>query len=436
MSSHRRSPQPSPDELPDYVSSTRVKQAKARGYSTIFNPRNTEVDYYLVHRESLLDCVRDVNDVFFQAQPNIGVSGTLRMMSLLPTDDEPDPQPPVDATTDDVSCEDDDDPDEMTDILRAARIIQRQEPSQLDEGSSSSRRNPAREHKVNSLYGELKTLVPIPTPADKYSLDNLTRDEQIALADAKQQRDEAAEDPIDNEDDMFLGDISAVTVEDQKDDEVDRFPDVGLAHLVTSERPEPDPNDDPKDHESWIRRAGHKVLHECYLSLGENKPGARNTGSGEDEDERDFFIRRHLLQAEQDLYYYLSVYFHRDNVAKSVIAISAAGIFWRWREFTRDEIPPYDPLFDRCMPKNEEQMDQGFLGKFELVPFVEICTPESDAEMTKLRNRLKAMAENHPHYSCTYNSRQHQEELIKEKEEKKRKRKDDKEKEKAAKRKK
>jgi hypothetical protein len=104
----------------------------------------------------------------------------------------------------------------------------------------------------------------------------------------------------------------------------DEEPDILVNHVATVDLKMPT-SQQSKNH--YIHRAGKKVYHYCTALIGELKPPPSRSLEGEAHESE---VGAGLRAAQSDLLEYCAAYFECHPKAKSVIALAAAGPFWKW----------------------------------------------------------------------------------------------------------
>lgn len=198
--------------------------------------------------------------------------------------------------------------------------------------------------------------------------------------------------------DLSLRSISAITVPDGK--AVDSLPDFVVGHFYTEEQDEPEDN---HRRFRWSRRLGLKFQHQCFPIIAEIKePPSRQRRARKLARE----VKKRLAKAEQDLLYYLALYFTRDTSAQAVIAISGAGLYWRWREFQREEVPSltFATVHEVYHEYTGEDAVRAakFMRNFNTRDFFYLGRPQSDKELTRMRETaLIPLLKKHNNYPFT-----------------------------------
>lgn len=190
--------------------------------------------------------------------------------------------------------------------------------------------------------------------------------------------------------DATEADTSATTIDTVPDSKgTNEFPDFMLCHTHTVETEEPE---DAERVYGWNRRMKRKVLHLCFPLILEVKACPDRTMQGENLQAR---ASSALGEAEEELYEYVQTCFTRDASADSVIAMSAAGPYWRWITVRREEVCP-----DIFTLLSKERY--AFVQRFKKAKIFTLGTKKSDDELTKLRDfGLIPILETHHWYKST-----------------------------------
>ncbi|KAI0770572.1 hypothetical protein C8Q74DRAFT_912783 [Fomes fomentarius] len=188
----------------------------------------------------------------------------------------------------------------------------------------------------------------------------------------------------------LAADTSTTTIDTVPDNQGrDGYPDLMLCHTHTVAIPEPD---DRKKLFGWNRRMQRKVVHHCFPLILEVKACIDRTMQDEKWQTR---ASDALAMAEEELYEYLQTCFMRDLCARSVIAMSAAGPYWRWIRVKREQIDLETLMIDT------EKL-QAMLRRFRAATIFSLGTKESDGEFTRLRDKgLIPIIEKHHWYKST-----------------------------------
>ncbi len=188
-----------------------------------------------------------------------------------------------------------------------------------------------------------------------------------------------------------MADTSTTTIDTVPDNNgKDNYPDLMLCHTHTVATEEPN---DPKKLNGWHRRMKRKVLHLCFPLILEVK-GCLDRTLEDDEEGLLEKASDALAVAEEELYDYLQICFTRDVCADSVIAMSAAGPYWRWIMVKRTQI---DTSLLTVTSKH-----RAFLTRFRAASIFILGTQESDDELTRLRDKgLIPILEKHHWYKPT-----------------------------------
>lgn len=116
----------------------------------------------------------------------------------------------------------------------------------------------------------------------------------------------------------------------------DEEPDILVNHVATVNLKEPTCQQS-RDH--YVHRAGKKVYHYCTSLIGKLKPAPRRSLEGID---HVIAVGLGLRAAQKDLCQYCAAYFESHPKAKSVIALVAAGPFWKWALIKRNHVPEWN----------------------------------------------------------------------------------------------
>lgn len=178
----------------------------------------------------------------------------------------------------------------------------------------------------------------------------------------------------------------------------DMFPDFLLCHSYAVEVDQPD---DENALFGWERRARCKVQHQCFPLIMEMKGCPARTLRG---DELETSLNRLLADAAEEVHDYVQAYFSRDVCAKSVIAMVAAGPYWKWVLVERNEVGRKVPRLGLPVSTRADDrvLHSTFLRKLRKAPIFILSTNASDKELTRLRNdALIPLIEDHYRYPST-----------------------------------
>ncbi|KAI0071443.1 hypothetical protein K474DRAFT_617209 [Panus rudis PR-1116 ss-1] len=173
---------------------------------------------------------------------------------------------------------------------------------------------------------------------------------------------------------------------------VSKIPDLVVAHVHLKRGSEPKKKDSP-DYLAYQLRLGYRVVHICHVIIMENKTGPSRRIT--DAQELDQEVKGGLIVAQKDLIRQLALHFTQDLCSDQVIAVSAAGLYWRWLLVERRMFAgvPLQSALTFGNNKTEASIPAkhlaplGKLAKvFQKRPYYVLGTPESDTEWQKLRN--------------------------------------------------
>ncbi|KAF9060201.1 hypothetical protein BDP27DRAFT_1430354 [Rhodocollybia butyracea] len=171
------------------------------------------------------------------------------------------------------------------------------------------------------------------------------------------------------------GDTSFGSAESVAGSDKDLKPDFSLMHLTLKPL-----RDDLAELPFGIRRAGMKVLHECYFCICEIKaaPSRRLAGTPNFE----IVLRQRFRQAQDQLAKYANLYFLADGGLERdrLLLWACVGSHWVWAEVKRKHVPLW--LWDTNSYAQGVDVE-AFYRLFSLQP-LDLCTPESDEEIDTL----------------------------------------------------
>ncbi|KAL0959233.1 hypothetical protein HGRIS_014509 [Hohenbuehelia grisea] len=362
-----------------YVTSARTRNAIASALSYTCNPRNLEDGYYPSYNCTLTELFDDFQNLRVCAEPNLQLSSAeLEMRRLADLFLLPDMDGALDAEAVDAS---DDDSDHDTkqhsqDGRKSSRLAQKRDAEEV-----------ARQEDQRAAAEAAQAL----QIATQEAVDALLVT-QIKAADPE------AMDGASAADTSFS---SQGTIPDQGSLNVS--PDLALCHTVTVEVPKPTNLDRLY---TWKLRRKLKVVHECFRVFLEIKsqPTRRQPNDiierrswQEDRDE-------YLAVATSEIIFYLVIYFARDLSAKSVVAMVASGLHWKWLHCSRHEIPELDytvPLRKSAAVWKDNNVFMAAAKKFEDAPTFALGSEKSDRALTEMRAKTLQIVEDHVAYRLT-----------------------------------
>ncbi|TRM55818.1 hypothetical protein BD626DRAFT_277279 [Schizophyllum amplum] len=99
-----------------------------------------------------------------------------------------------------------------------------------------------------------------------------------------------------------------------------------------------------------------------------------------------------LHEAADDIGYYLFIYFYLINPqVQRVVARTVSGTYWQWRQISRDEIPIHympNPNADLNVVPSEKPKFKVYFAAWEAQPIFESGTRESDEALTAMRKQV------------------------------------------------
>ncbi|GJE94084.1 hypothetical protein PsYK624_102520 [Phanerochaete sordida] len=298
-----------------YITSLATRQAASHAASYLLNPRNREDLWYPVYQGVFSDLVAFDTTGSLHLGENCAISLSSAELDVL-AGIRPPPESIIIAPVAPAG------PSRATEGSAAQTSSRSSKPGQNDATVSStpeslrrSKRKPAipaiSAHEAQAIEAERQRHARL--LRERYD-EHQRRIEQAARAGDATEAD---------------GDTSMITLPDQNAQ--NRVPDFAVSHVhsVPLERPG---DDEAEELIAWQMCMGLHTRHQCYPLVGEIKPlPSRHV----DSTQRTADILKNLRHAERDLYGYCICTLGRDLSAQSLIAVSAAGIFWRWRVVTR-----------------------------------------------------------------------------------------------------
>ena len=183
---------------------------------------------------------------------------------------------------------------------------------------------------------------------------------------------------------------STHTVSDDKASAL--FPDMVVSHIHTVAKEEPASEADKR---AWRLRQCRKARHNCHIIIEEIKPAPSRRAEGEVFQN---LLKERLSMAQDQVFDYARSYFERDRLAGTVITMAAAGPYWQWIKATRKQCYPPPPKEGQTA-RTTAQLSRNFLRRFAAAPVFCLGTPESDAELTRMRDTtLIPLVERHRWY--------------------------------------
>lgn len=158
---------------------------------------------------------------------------------------------------------------------------------------------------------------------------------------------------------------------------VDEEPDIFVSHVATVRISKPTT---PESTDHYRNRAGRKVFHQCGAVIVELKRGPSRLQHG---DKRNLAIAAQIAKSQNDLLEYCSAYFASYPDAKSVIALAAAGQYWKWANIQRQATPEWDWDINIAKSQGSENKKafNNWHTRFSRVTFT-LGTKDSDRQMT------------------------------------------------------
>lgn len=132
----------------------------------------------------------------------------------------------------------------------------------------------------------------------------------------------------------------------------------------------------------YVHRAGKKVYHYCTSLIGELKPAPSRSLKGGN---HTVAVSFGLTAAQQDLCEYCAAYFECHPKAKSVIALAAAGPFWKWALIQRLDVPKWNWIVNEAADPEDSRLAD-WDEKFSM-DYLILGTESSDKELTKINEQ-------------------------------------------------
>ncbi|KAI0738292.1 hypothetical protein C8Q80DRAFT_1275810 [Daedaleopsis nitida] len=395
------------DIFPPYKTSEVVRNAATAAACTTMNPRNIEAHHYAVYWMAFNDLLKS-NVPFgetlhaMQQFPQALSKATLDVRHLtlkdiedayplsLSSDEEEagEAEEPVEGPGQEED-EDQADSDAPSSPLSQAGSDQQPVSGNAGRPRRLNVREPGRHYTDLIVSAEAREALEGPR--------GLTAQERERAIQNVVEREHTAQNPMDAD----VGDESfdtTATVQDGKGK--DFIPDIIVSHLCTVQKPEPE---EQAAKFAWNLRLGQKLRHYCFPLHMEIKCCPSRGYSGH-EDFQDRCVKL-LEQAEGELYQYLRMYFAVDRCAKEVIAVSAAGQYWRWIAVKRQQVEEYfgsDAALGGLYNKDsDDDAEEQFTEMFSAADINQIGTEDSDLELMELRQKLLTIVEQHKRYKST-----------------------------------
>jgi hypothetical protein len=156
----------------------------------------------------------------------------------------------------------------------------------------------------------------------------------------------------------------------------DEEPDIVVNHVATVDLKMPT-SQQSKRH--YVHRAGKKVYHYCTALIAELKPAPSRSLTGEAHEAE---VGSGLRAAQSDLLEYCAAYFECHPKEKSVIALAAAGPFWKWTLVYRKYVLEWNWIVNEPAGMKGHEVAR-WHERFGNPPFV-LGTESSDEELTQL----------------------------------------------------
>ena len=169
----------------------------------------------------------------------------------------------------------------------------------------------------------------------------------------------------------------------------DEEPDILVNHVATVNLKLPTCQQS-RDH--YVHRAGKKVYHYCTSLIGELKPAPSRSLKGADHATE---VGTGLKAAQKDLCEYCAAYFKCHPKAKSVIALAAAGPFWKWALINPKHVPEWNWILNE--PADPKGYKVANWNKRFSEDYFVLGTESSDKELTKINEQhiYKMLSDGH-----------------------------------------
>ncbi|KAI0719182.1 hypothetical protein C8T65DRAFT_637113 [Cerioporus squamosus] len=399
--------------LRDFVTPTHVKDLVASTWSSYYNPRNLESDGYTCFMDSMAKLVKKIftragGTLAVRQQHNLWLTKEAVNPLKLPKDEGEAAFPDGYSDTEEVHA---------GEPRRSIRLKSQKAAVDSDLAAKVKRRleeyNKTFQRGVASGSGhgadhEIVDQEDDAQAADPYDGTNTNHQGDDGPGEASSSRhvvgqadighaaeehpgnqqtaEHDSEDPDLGED--IAGDFGNVSMETRatvpNSKGQDNFPDATISHTCVMQMEDPG---DPDARFAWDARLHRKVIHQCFLAVVELK---RNPSRCLRDEALERERQRLLELAEAELLYYIATQLHRDKQASAIIAISGAGMWWRWAQFSRAEAVPLRfwteaPILTRKEENDYKYQVTQMVKKFHSAPINYIGTEKSDAEWTKLR---------------------------------------------------